>query len=90
MTQDDKINVYTRLYEYWNYWRKVGEGCRERERERERENTPLYKQDKVSSSYHINLHALSAGPLEMTKEKFPTHITSIHYNIIIHLLNCTI
>ena len=51
-----------------------------REGGREREGNacaPLYRRDKVSSSYHINLHVLSVGPLEMTKEKFPIHITSV-------------
>ena len=48
----------------------------EREKGRERggavkegeriENKPLYRQGKVSSSYHINLRVLSADPLEMT------------------------
>ena len=43
---------------------------RENENEGERtENKPLYRWGKVSSSYHINLHALSADPLEMTVQK---------------------
>jgi hypothetical protein len=49
-------------------------GKRERERERDGGgggvigDKPLYRQDKVSSSYHINLRVLSAGPLEMTAQ----------------------
>ena len=52
---------------------RIVEREREREkeggREEERENKPLYRLDKVSSSYHINLHVLSADPLEMTTYK---------------------
>ena len=44
------------------------EGEKEREGERT-ENKPLYRQGKASSSYHINLHVLSIGPLEMTVQR---------------------
>jgi hypothetical protein len=59
------------MFKYYNDWRERGRGRKvERERERgvreRKRDKPLYRWDKVSSSYHTNLHALSTGPLEMT------------------------